>query len=92
MKYFTYILQYADERLYIGSTGKLDRRTRAHQKLKGSDAKVVFKQAFETRQEALATEKRWKGWSRAKKDALIAGNISHLKQLATRRAGRPNKT
>jgi hypothetical protein len=36
-------------------------------------------------------ERQLKGWSRAKKDALIAGNTGKLKNLSSRRAGKPVK-
>ncbi|MCK9983936.1 MAG: putative endonuclease [Azoarcus sp.] len=37
---------------------------------------------FETREQALAFERKIKGWSRAKKEALIAGDWNRLRELA----------
>ncbi len=36
--------------------------------------KLVWSECFPTRDEAFAAERRIKGWSRAKKEALIAGD------------------
>jgi len=37
-------------------------------------------------------ERKIKGWSRAKKEALIKGDWSAIEQLAKRRAGQPRAT
>lgn len=43
---------------------------------------LVWCQAFETREEALADERRIKGWSRAKKEALIRGDWKAIQRFA----------
>ncbi|MEG8038528.1 GIY-YIG nuclease family protein [Sphingomonas sp. LR60] len=43
---------------------------------------LVWSQEFPTRIEALESERRIKGWSRAKKEALIAGDWDALPGLA----------
>ncbi len=43
---------------------------------------LVWSQAFGTREEALAAELQIKGWSRAKKEALIRGDWQGLQVLA----------
>ncbi|SIR45504.1 tRNA/rRNA methyltransferase/putative endonuclease [Aromatoleum tolulyticum] len=37
---------------------------------------------FETREQAIAFERKIKGWSRAKKEALIAGDWNRITELA----------
>lgn len=63
---------------YIGHTDDLDRRVAAHESgtIKGSTrdhlpTKLVWSEAFQARIEALEMERRLKGWSRAKKMALM---------------------
>lgn len=43
---------------------------------------IIWSAAFETIEEAFSLEKQLKGWSRAKKLALAAGDFSLLKILA----------
>ena len=43
---------------------------------------LAFSQAFERADEAIVMERRIKGWSRAKKEALMAGNWTRLRALA----------
>nr|WP_240700149.1 hypothetical protein [Sphingomonas gei] len=47
---------------------------------------------FSTRYEAIASERQIKGWTRAKKEALIAGDWERLSSLARNRQddGRPS--
>jgi predicted GIY-YIG superfamily endonuclease len=44
--------------------------------------KLIHAQGFETRYEALAMERKLKGWSRAKKLAYMAGNWGAVGALA----------
>ena len=46
---------------------------------------LVFAQHFDTIADAIAAERQIKGWSRAKKEALIAGNWERAAELAKRR-------
>jgi len=46
---------------------------------------LVFSQEFATREEALASERQIKGWSRQKKEALIRGDWQGLSIYAKRR-------
>jgi putative endonuclease len=45
--------------------------------------------AFEQITDAIAAERQLKGWSRAKKEALIRGDWNSVQSLAKRRAGKP---
>jgi len=74
-----YILECADGKYYTGSTTSLEDRINEHQM--GIDpfaftysrrpVKLVWSETFETQLEAIAIERQLKGWSRAKKEALI---------------------
>ena len=46
--------------------------------------KLLFSEHYERIDEAIATERRIKGWSRAKKEAYIRGDFSALVELAQR--------
>ncbi len=48
---------------------------------------LVWTESFVSRDEALAAERQIKGWSRAKKQALIAGDWNRLHMLARNRQG-----
>jgi predicted GIY-YIG superfamily endonuclease len=68
-------------KFYTGHTDDLERRIGEHQSglVKGftSDkfpVELVWSQDFPTRYEALSAERQIKGWSRAKKLALIRGD------------------
>ena len=87
MKYFAYMILFPNGYLYTGSTGDLGRRRKDHRRDLGTGSKVVFKQAFATRDEALAREKQLKGWKREKKEALYLGQKSDLVTLSKRRSG-----
>ena len=89
MAFWTYILRCSDDSYYTGSTDDLDLRIAQHQNgvFKGYTYKrrpimLVWSQEMPTRIEALEAEKRIKGWTRAKKEALIAGDWTRLSILA----------
>ena len=46
---------------------------------------LVWSQEFDRITDAIAAERQIKGWSRAKKEALIAGSYDTIQQLAQRR-------
>jgi len=77
-----YILQCVDGSYYVGTTRTdLDARTAQHNagQFGGYTAtrrpvRLVFAQHFDTITDAIAAERQIKGWSRVKKEALIAGN------------------
>jgi len=50
---------------------------------------LVWSEHFDRITDAIAAERQIKGWSRAKKQALINGAWDRVKLLAKRRAGRP---
>jgi predicted GIY-YIG superfamily endonuclease len=89
MAFWTYILHCNGGYFYTGHTDDLERRVAQHQSgsLPGfaSDhrpIKLVWFETFQTRQEAFAAERRIKGWSRAKKMALIRGDWESISKLS----------
>ncbi len=90
MTVHVYILRCADDRYYVGTTrGSLEGRVAEHNtgKFDGYTkwrlpVKLVFHESFENIVDAIAMERRIKGWRRAKKEALIRGDFDALKRLA----------
>jgi putative endonuclease len=85
-----YILSCADGSYYTGTT-RTDLEMRVAQHNAGTfggytaerlPVKLVYSEHFERIIDAIAAERRIKGWSRAKKEALIAGNFARLRSLA----------
>ncbi len=86
------MLQCADGSYYVGHTDELELRVAKHQagELPGytqerRPVRLVWSQETASRDEALAAEMRIKGWGRAKKEALIAGDWVRLSELARNR-------
>lgn len=90
---FTYMIRCADGRYYVGTArGDLDHRIAAHNagSLGGFTAsrrpvELVWYQEFEDPRDAIAAERQVKGWSRAKKEALIRGDFDAIRVLAKRK-------
>ena len=94
MDFYTYLLRCNDGSYYTGHTDDLENRIAQHRTgaLGGYTAKrlpvtLVWSDRFPTRDEAFAAERQIKGWSRAKKEALIAGDWSRISALARNRQG-----
>jgi putative endonuclease len=89
-----YILRCADGAYYTGTTrADLERRVAEHQSghFPGFTAtrrpvKLIYSEYFEQIVDAIAAERKVKGWSRAKKEALMAGDFGRLEELAKRRS------
>lgn len=86
---WVYILRCADGSYYTGRTTDLDKRLEEHHPAEGSTwtkhrlpVELVFSQEFPDEQHALIAEQKIKKWSRAKKEALIAGDGDLLRWLA----------
>jgi len=90
---FVYILQCADGSYYVGST-----RTTLEARINDHNAgryggytesrrpvKLVWAEEFQYITDAIAMERRIKGWRRVKKEALIAANYAAIRDLASRR-------
>lgn len=92
MAFWAYILRCADNSYYTGHTEDLELRIAQHRH--GTfggythdkrPVEHVWSQDFPTRFEALEAERKIKGWSRAKKEALIKGDWAAVQRLARRR-------
>ena len=86
---FVYILRCSDGSYYVGHTDDLEQRLAAHASgaLGGYTARrrpvtLVFSCEQEARLDALERERQLKGWSRAKKEALIARDFERLRELS----------
>jgi putative endonuclease len=89
MAFWVYILRCSDGSYYTGHTDNLEKRIGDHQAgeipgytLTRRPVKLVFEEAFETREEALGAELQIKGWSRRKKEAMIRGDWKEVQRLA----------
>jgi putative endonuclease len=89
---FVYILLCSDGSYYVGCTSSsLEKRLAEHEAgiFDGYTAhrrplRLVFHQAFENITDAIAAERRVKGWRRERKEALIRGDYAALPRLARR--------
>lgn len=89
MSFAAYILRCADGKFYVGHTDDLDRRVAQHQagEIEGftqsrRPVALAWSETVPTREEAQVIEQQLKGWSRAKKEALIAGDWPSVQALA----------
>ncbi len=86
---YMYILKCSDGSYYTGSTKNLNRRLRQHNRGVGCKhtskrlpVKLVYYEIHEYIGYAFLREKQIQGWSRSKKEALIARNLNDLHDLA----------
>jgi putative endonuclease len=84
-----YMVRCSDSKYYVGHTDDIDRRLAEHQSgafggftHKRRPVELVWNEAFQTRDDAKAAEKQVKGWSRAKKEALIRRDWTVISELA----------
>ena len=85
---FVYILKCADGSYYTGSTTDLELRMAQHQTgyFKGYTSsrlpvELLWQQDFASEHEAFVCERQIKGWSRAKKEALIRGDFDAIHEI-----------
>jgi putative endonuclease len=93
MSYFVYILRCADNTFYVGHAKNLQTRLKEHNGGHGAEyttsrrpVRLVYSEGFDSPKAAILREKQLKRWTRAKKEALIAGELARLKQLSKRRS------
>ena len=93
MKAWLYILKCADGSYYTGSTNNLPQRLAQHQAGEGCaytsrrlPVELVYSQDFPSEHQASLRERQVKGWSRAKKEALIQGDFERLVELSKSRS------
>jgi tRNA/rRNA methyltransferase len=89
MSFYAYMLRCSDGSYYVGHTEDLNVRIGAHQtgQLPGYTQKrrpvqLVWHQDFSDRDQAFAAERQIKGWSRAKKEALMEGDWDAIQLLS----------
>ena len=94
LAYYVYMLPCSDCSYYAGHTNDLEQRLAAHEReaiegytLARRPVELVFSDQFSTSQEAFHRERRIKGWSRARKEALIKGDWDGLVELSNRGSG-----
>lgn len=92
MSFYAYMLRCADGSYYLGHTDNLELRLGQHHSgevagytQRRRPVTLVWSEAFGTRDEAIAAEQQIKGWSRKKKEALIAGDWDAIR-LAARKS------
>jgi predicted GIY-YIG superfamily endonuclease len=92
MAFWAYMLHCRGGYFYVGQTDDLERRIGEHMSglIPGFTADhlpvdLVWTQEFVTRYEAKTAEKQIKGWSRAKKLALIRGDWERISVLAKKK-------
>ena len=98
MTAFVYMLRCSDGRYYVGSTrGSLETRINEHNAgafggftKPRRPVELMFSQSFDRITDAITAERQLKGWSRAKKEALIRGDYKRLKLLARNRTEFPH--
>ena len=86
--FYVYILRCADGSYYVGHTDDMELRMQQHESgdvgytALRKPIELLWQGEFETREGALAFELQVKGWSRAKKEALMAGDWERIQELA----------
>ena len=95
---FVYMLLCRDGSYYVGSATGEDLGPRIAQHQSGAldgytysrrPVKLVWSEHFSQITEATATERKIKGWSRAKKEALVNNDWDSIVRLSKRRADKP---
>ncbi len=89
MSAWLYILRLKSGNLYIGSTTDLDRRFEEHMSGRACRTtnldppkKLLYFKKLDSFSDARRREAQIKRWSRAKKEALAAGDLANLKDLS----------
>src|SRR3954447_15630412 len=89
MDFYVYMLKCADGSYYVGHTDNLEARLAAHNlgtfggyTARHRPVSLVWTDTLESREEAFERERQIKGWSRAKKEALINGDWDRLVALS----------
>jgi LAO/AO transport system kinase len=86
--FYIYMLRCADGSYYCGQTDNIESRMGQHDSGEigytstRKPVQLIWQGEFETREAAISFEQQIKGWSRAKKEALIAGDWEKIQQLA----------
>jgi putative endonuclease len=96
MGVYIYMLRCADGSYYVGSATGDDLSTRVDQHNAGlhkgytfsrRPVVLVWSQYFDRITDGIAVERQLKGWSRAKKEALLRSDWAEVSELSRRRGG-----
>jgi putative endonuclease len=87
---YVYILKCADGSYYVGLTNDPDKRLEQHNKgtkkstytYSRRPIEMIYHETYWNFKDAVAREKQIKGWSKKKKEALIAENYEKLKEFS----------
>jgi putative endonuclease len=87
-----YILECSDRSFYVGSTWDLERRVAQHNEGEGAEytrrrlpVRLVYSEYDTDVSAVFLREKQVQGWSRAKRIALIRGELASLRPLSKKR-------
>jgi len=87
-RYYVYMMTNRSGTLYAGITNDIARRVYEHQQKlmpgftsKYNISRLIWMEAFGSPTEAIAREKQIKGWTRAKKLALIRSSNPQFREL-----------
>ncbi len=87
--YYFYILKCSDKSYYTGSTTDLKARIDRHNQGRGGThtakkrpVQLVHHERFSSYDDAKKRERQVKKWSRAKKEALIRGDMEKLREIS----------
>jgi predicted GIY-YIG superfamily endonuclease len=86
--HYVYILRCADGSYYVGSTWNLEKRIEEHSAgiyqgytSRRLPVELVWSCDFSSEHDAFLVERQLKGWSRAKKEALIRGDLEGVHEI-----------
>ncbi len=89
--FFVYIVRGSDDSFCVGHTSNVKERVVDHNEGRGAvwtacrrPVILVYQQPRSSVEDAVARERQIKGWTHAKKLALVCGDIAKLKALARR--------
>ncbi len=89
-----YILKCSNGHYYVGSTDDLEKRLEQHNSGEGASytkkhrpVKLVYFEEYQRIDDAFYREQQIKGWTRAKKEALIKNNAELLPSLSKAKVG-----
>ena len=86
--WYVYILLCDSKKYYVGFTQDIDNRVVQHTSRynkatkRYAEIQLVYQESFDNKSEAKKRESQLKGWTNAKKNALIQGDIEKLKKLS----------
>ena len=89
MPWSIYILKCSDSSYYVGHTAHIENRLKAHNCGKGAKhtairlpVTLVYHEPATSKATAMKREQQIKHWSKAKKEALVRGDLLSLKKLS----------